>query len=182
MINPVDCGVINSPPANNVSCYIPFWSVSGGVREHNGSPRQLERLLTLLAVLRINMHRKIRNPVHPRRLGIAVVIHIVDVPLPNMSASRPPLPEVHIRERLTKLSISPHAISLRSSPLLPPVRNPSLPASNSRHSVARARKTVEACEICCGEQPNMMHLPMRARSSAIHRDGGRGGSFVRTGG
>lgn len=73
------------------------------------------------------------------------------------------------------MSISPQCTSLPSSPRRPPVRYPSLPASSSFHSVAMTRRTSAAWLICWPLQPKVRHLPMRARRSAIHRDGGASG-------
>lgn len=72
----------------------------------------------------------------------------------------------------TKVSISPQAISLASSPRRPPVRKPSLLASKSLHSVAMTRRTAAACETCWALQPKARHLPTRAGSSLVHRGGG----------
>lgn len=142
----------------------------------------------LLPMGRVDMDGEVGDPVYARRLGKAVVIDVVDMalmnpnPQPGCAESATLILRVTstegARERQkqhTKVSISPHAISLASSPRRPPVRNPSLPASSSLHSVASAPSTAAARETCARSQPKMMHLPTRARSSSIHRDGGGGG-------
>lgn len=79
----------------------------------------------------------------------------------------------------TILSCSPQTTCCPSNPLLGPVRNPSLPAINSRHSAASAARIVLALSICAGVHPNMMHVPMRLWRSPYQRFGG--GSFANVG-
>ena len=79
--------------------------------------------------------------------------------------------------RSKRLTISPHTTACRYSPLLlAAVRNPSLPASNLRQSDASSCATTPAVSICAGVRPNMMHFPIRLRSSSSERAFGVVGS------
>lgn len=87
-------------------------------------------------------------------------------------------PRNHSHDRQPKLpnpTQPPSRHTCPSIPLLPPVKNPSLPANSSRHSPASTRRTSAARATCWSLHPKTTHLPMRALSSAIQRDGGGGG-------
>lgn len=52
-----------------------------------------------------------------------------------------------------------------------PTRNPSEPASSSRHSLAKTRKIAPASSTCAGFRPNIIHFPRRDRRSESQRKG-----------
>jgi hypothetical protein len=71
--------------------------------------------------------------------------------------SRPEQPE----NTHTILSISPQTTLCPSKPALPgPVRNPSLPATKSLHSLPTTCKTLPAFLTCSGLNPKEVHLPI----------------------
>lgn len=70
----------------------------------------------------------------------------------------------------SQLTISPHTTACRSNPLYSlPVKNPSLPATRSLQSVVISCSIDPASCVCEGEIPNMMHFPMRVRTSESQR-------------
>ena len=72
----------------------------------------------------------------------------------------------------TEHTISPHTTSCLKSPLLPfTVKNPSLPAINSLHSVASILAIRPASSICWAFSPKIIHFPRRALRSDSQRAG-----------
>lgn len=67
-------------------------------------------------------------------------------------------------------TISPQTTCCLYNPLYScPVKNPSLPASSSRQSLDTSCSIAPASLVCASSMPNMMHFPMRARTSDSHR-------------
>jgi len=60
-----------------------------GLETPHDQPRRLGRhqVAPLLAVHRVDVHSEVGHPVHPRRLSVPVVIHIIDMLLSPLAPS-----------------------------------------------------------------------------------------------